>query len=140
MTLSVVRLQPLPAPPAVMLIDLMASSTSLAPSLSPFGMLLSLLPAAMRVSPSESDPLSEEQRSLVLAPMSVLGLDAFFFPFWIRFRFRSSLFWWSSRNHFGSANNIATACNVKSRPARPNRCIKVLRSLGTLHCTTVNTS
>ena len=92
MTVSVVRLQPLPVPPAVTLIDLMASSTSMAPSLLPVGMLLFLLPTSTPVWPSEPDSSSEEPISLVLAPVSVLSLDAFLLLFWLRFLFRSSLF------------------------------------------------
>ena len=62
MTLLVVHLLPLPVPPAVTLIDLMASLTSLVPSLLLFGMLLFSLPALTPVFPSESNSLSEKLR------------------------------------------------------------------------------
>jgi hypothetical protein len=92
MTWSIVCLQPLPVPPAITLINLIASLTSLAPSLSSIGMLLFLLPALMPVSPSKCDLLSKELTSLALAPMSVLGLDTFFLPFWLHFLFFVSFF------------------------------------------------
>jgi len=91
-TWSVAHLQPLPVPLAITLIDLIASSTSLVPSLLSIGMFLFLLPALMPVSPSESDSLLEEPTLLALAPVSVLGLDAFFLPFRLRFLFFASFF------------------------------------------------